>query len=95
MAETSRKMRMGETVMKASETLLSLSEPLCLSKDVNGNICAEYWHCEIKEGSFLIAHPGRGHDIESACEDYLNKIRGKTLVFDACTEKRREVRVLG
>jgi hypothetical protein len=37
---------------------------------------------------------GEGITFELACEDYLKKISGKTLVFDSGTDHRKEVTVL-
>jgi len=80
--------------MSAVDRLLSLSfHDLAVSKDVKGNICVEYQNCEVKDGYFLKGDPGRGATFEEACEDYMNKIAGKTLVFDAYGN-RKEVTVL-
>ena len=80
--------------MKSSEILLSLNEPLEVLKNPNG-ICVEYKNSEIKDGYFLKTECGTGENFESACDDYLNKIRGKKLVFNACTSYRKEVTVIG
>ena len=81
--------------MKSSNILLSLNgERLEVFKNRLGiNVC--YPNAEVKDGMFLIAYYGSGRDFEEACDDYLSKIRGKTLVFDACTDRRKEVRILG
>ena len=83
------------TKMKSSELLLSLDgEHLEVFRNVRG-ICVEYKGAEVKEGMFLKDAYGVGEDFESACDDYIKQIRGKTLVFGACTNSRREVKILG
>lgn len=81
--------------MKSSEILLSLGEHLEVFRSSHGNVCVEYKGAEVKDGMFLISEFGIGGGFESACDDYLNKIRGKKLVFDACSINRREVQILG
>lgn len=81
--------------MDAVNILLSLEHKhLEVWKVPDGEIAVCYEHCEVKEGMFLHAIYGTGDTFYEACEDYLNKIRGKTLVFNACTNRREEVRVL-
>ena len=87
--------REKKKTMKSSELLLSLDgEHLEVFKNSVG-ICVEYKGSEVKDGMFLYSTYGVGTDFESACDDYLNKIRGKKLVFDACSNKRREIFILG
>lgn len=82
--------------MKASDILLSLEFAyLEVSKDVGGRVMVDYRNCEVKEGCFLRSSPGRGQNFEEACEDYLNQIRGKTLVFNTYSDSRKEIKVLG
>ena len=82
-------------IMRASDRLLNLNiHYLVVFRDINDNICVHYENCEYKDGCVLVANSGRGRDFEEACEDYLRQISGKTLVFDACTDKRKEVVVL-
>lgn len=80
--------------MKSSEILLSLGEHLEVFKNSLG-VCVEYRGAEVKDGMFLISEFGVGEDFESACDDYMNRIRGKKLVFNASSSARREVQVLG
>ncbi len=80
--------------MKSSEILLSLDEHLEVFKNSMG-ICVEYKNSEVKDGYFLVSTYGIGEDFETACDDYLNKIRGKKLVFNACSSSRKEVTVIG
>lgn len=82
--------------MKSSDILLSLDgESLEVSKNSSGGINVCYKDAEIKDGMFLIYDLGRGSNFEEACDNYLSKIRGKKLVFDAHTNNRREIMVLG
>lgn len=80
---------------KSSDILLSLDgEHLEVFKNRLG-VCVEYKGAEVKDGMFLISEYGVGVDFESACDDYLNKIRGKKIVFNACSSSRKEVVILG
>lgn len=80
----------------ASDILLSLEDAhLEVWKLSDGTICVSYYRCEVKDGPVLIGVFGRGGTFEGACYDYLEQIRGKTLVFNACSNSRREVTVLG
>lgn len=81
--------------MSAQDTLFTLGEHLEVWKvQTGGHICVCYEHCEVKDGIFLKAIFGCGTTFSEACEDYLNQIHGQTLVFNACTNSRKEVRVL-
>lgn len=85
---------MGTT--KSSDILLSLNRHLDVWKvDHNTVVCVSYERSEVKDGPVLVGTYGKGRDFESACDDYLAQIRGKMLVFDACTDHRKEVTVLG
>lgn len=82
--------------MKASEILLCLdSARLTVFKINSEGIGVHYECCDVKDGCCLVGVFGVGNDFESACEDYLSKIRGKTLVFNAEKQTRKEVTVLG
>lgn len=80
--------------MKSSEILLSLDEHLEVFKNSSG-VCVHYKNAETKDGYFLKTEWGAGENFESACDDYLDKIRGKKIVFNACTSYRKEVTVIG
>ena len=83
-------------MMKASYILLSLEgKRLVIWKIEKNIICVRYEDCEVKGDGVLIGEFGRGSDFELACQDYLAKIRGKTLVFNAYGTTRKEVTVLG
>jgi hypothetical protein len=57
----------------------------------DGKIATSFAKAEIKDGSFLVSDFGVGNTFEEALKNYANKISGKTLVFDAYTDHRREV----
>ena len=81
--------------MKSSEILLSLGgERLEVIKNKDG-VCVLYKDAEISDGTFLMTIYGTGLNFESACDDYLSKIRGQKLVFGAYTKNRHEVMVIG
>lgn len=78
-----------------SQRLLSLQgHPLKVWKTDENNIHVEYYDCDVKGYGVLIGESGCGNTFEEACQDYINKISGKTLVFNACTKSREEVKVL-
>lgn len=80
--------------MNAEEILLSLEKSLEVWKVPSGKIAVSYQNCDIKYGMFLRGDYGTGETFSDACEDYLNQLHGKTLVFNACSSAREEVRVL-
>lgn len=89
-------MQEAKVKMKSSDILMSLDmATLEVSKNNSGNVKVQYKGAEIKDGMFLVSAYGCGKDFEEACDNYLSRIRGETLVFDACTKHRREVTVLG
>lgn len=67
---------------------------LTVDKDINGQICVHYTNSYVKGAGVLIGVCGRGITIEAACQDYLERISGKTLVFDDGVGMRKEVVVL-
>ena len=81
--------------MTVYERLLSLKgKNLEVWKVPSGDIAVSYQGAEIKNNGFLISEFGVGRTFEDACEDYISKISGKTLVFKAYSESREEVTVL-
>ena len=76
---------------KASETLLSIKNEIEVWT-FTGKLCVSYENCWAKDGIFLFATYGRGDTFEEACEDYLSKIKGRTLVFYEGSS-RREITV--
>ncbi len=80
--------------MSAIDILLSLDKSLEVWKTPDGGIAVSYQNCDIKDGTFLISKCGTGDTFLHACEDYLNKLHGKTLVFNASSKNREAIRVL-
>lgn len=77
--------------MKASERLLNTEYSLVVFKMVNGKIGVHFENCEVKDGCFLIGAFGRGSTFEEACEDYLERIQGQTLVFNVFGNRKEVV----
>lgn len=80
--------------MKASEKLLNINKRIIVDKNVHGKVYVHYENCYVKEDCFLIGTFGTGCDFEEACEDYLNKISGKTIVFNPKSSNREEVKLI-
>jgi hypothetical protein len=80
---------------KASDILLSLESTHLKVWKTDGIVCVNYSGAELKKGPVLCGVYGRGGTFEDACYDYLEQIRGKTIVFHAGSSARREVTVLG
>lgn len=78
---------------QASKLLLSMENEHLEVWRSGVKVCVCYANCEVKDGAFLNTEVGIGSDLEEACEDYLAQIRGKTLVFRACSSQRREVAI--
>ena len=82
-------------IMRASDRLLNIEfHRLEVWRTSKNDVCVAFQRCEVKDGVVLSSVFGEGLTFEEACEDYLRQISGKTLVFDACTDKRKEVIVL-
>lgn len=60
----------------------------------DGNYAVAYQGADVKDGISLLGVFGKGESFELACADYMTRIRGKTLVFDADSENRKEVFVI-
>ena len=80
---------------KSSDILLSLQHHDLEVWKVDDIVFVAYHKADIKDGIFLVSASGSGPDFESACDDYLSKIRGKTLVFRPFDGEREEVTILG
>lgn len=81
--------------INAVDALLSLcGHHLEVFRLPGGSIGVKYEDAEMKDGIFLIGGYGVGKTFDTACDDYLNKLRGKTLVFNAAASNRKEVTVL-
>lgn len=60
----------------------------------DGNYAVAYQGADVKDGIGLLGVFGKGESFELACANYMTRIRGKTLVFDAYSENREEVFVM-
>lgn len=78
----------------AEKMLLSLGKHLEVWRLPAGKIAVAYQGCEVKEGCFLKSCFGTGETFNDACEDYLDNLHGKTIVFNAYSLNREEVKVL-
>ena len=79
--------------MKAYERLLRLSGHNLVVFYAEESIAVEYEDAEVTDGVFRKGIYGTGETFEQACEDYIEKITGKTLVF-GYGDKRKEVIVI-
>ena len=80
--------------MKAFERLLNTGYHLDVFRWNDGReqgIGVYFKDSEIKDGMFLVGDYGSGQTFEEACEDYVRKISGKTIIFHAYTDSRKEV----
>lgn len=77
--------------MKASERLLNTENSLIVFKMINEKIGVRFENCEVKNGCFLIDEFGRGNTFEEACENYFERIQGRTLVFNAFGNRKEVV----
>ena len=80
--------------MTAFERLINTGYHLDVFQLDNGiekgiGVC--FQNSEIKDGIFLVGEYGIGQTFEEACEDYIRQISGKTIVFHAYTDSRKEV----
>jgi hypothetical protein len=79
--------------VKASERLLNLEgHRLEVFRNPAG-VCVKFQDSGIRTTGCLGVY-GTGPDFESACENYLEQISGKTLIFAYATDRQREVQVL-
>lgn len=78
----------SKRLIKFGDNVASLNE-LQVTLNCNDQFNVEYEDSFIEDGTGLIGVHGVGNTFESACEDYLNKITGKKLVFNPSNEERR------
>ena len=76
---------------RAIDRLLATGKNVDLWKTNDDKICATLRGCEVKDGIFLVSTYGIGSNVEYACEDFLQKLQGKTVVFNACSSERETV----
>ena len=55
----------------------------------NNRWIANFYSCETMDGAALVSEYGNGCNPESALKDYINKIKGKRVVFYAMSEALR------
>ena len=79
--------------MKAYERLLALENHHLEVFNNSLGLCVLYQGGDILEYPCRKTEFGTGRNFEEACEDYLNKISGKRLVF-GYGENREEITVL-
>ena len=80
--------------MKIEEIAVLLNERFdCSYPDINGNWMFSFDCGEVKEGVFLAGIVGRGKTMDIARTDYINQIKGKTIVFHAMTDHRKEITI--
>ena len=77
--------------MKASERLLNTGNSLIVFKMVNGKIGVHFENCEVRDECFLIGEFGRGNTFEEACENYLERLQGKILVFNVFGNRKEVI----
>lgn len=58
-----------------------------------GRWSAKFEFCEVKDGVMLVGEYGNGKNPTQAIDDYLKRILGKTIVFNAMADSRREFNV--
>lgn len=85
----------GSNVFPASKRLIKFGNNVaCLNElqvtlNCNDQFNVAFEDSFVKDGNVLIGEYGVGNTFESACEDYLNRITGKKLVFNPSNEERR------
>ena len=64
-------------------------EPVVISKDLDDNFIVWMNKCDVYTNPGALGVCGRGKTVEQAAKDYIQKISGKTLVFNYDTEDER------
>lgn len=80
-------------MMEASERLLNLESHDLKVFYASDKIAVKFVDGDIEDGVIRKSTFGIGHTFEEACEDYLEKISGKTLIF-GYGDEREEIKVL-
>ena len=80
--------------MTVLDRLLKLNKRLEVYSTIGDKIGVHFEYCYVKGNGVLIGAFGTGNTIYEACEDYINQISGKTLVFTPPYGKREEVTVI-
>ena len=80
--------------MTIEEYSLILGEELTARfPDMSGNWMFDFSNCELKGDGVLIGVCGHGESFGDARSEYIREIKGKTIVFNAMRENRREFTV--
>ena len=64
-------------------------ETIVINKDINDNFVVHIDKCDVYTNPGALGVCGRGETVEQAAKDYIQKISGKTLVFNYGTESER------
>ena len=64
-------------------------EPVVITKDSNDNFVVWMDKCSIYDNPGALGVGGRGKTVEQAAKDYIQRISGKTLVFNYGTDSER------
>ncbi len=64
-------------------------ETIVIGKDINDNFVVCMDKCAVYSNPGALVECGRGRTIEQAAKDYIQKISGKTLVFNYDTDSER------
>lgn len=64
-------------------------ESVVITKDINDNFVVWMDKCDIYNNPGALSIGGRGKTVEQAVKDYIQKLSGKTLVFNYGTESER------
>lgn len=64
-------------------------EPVVITKDTDDNFVVCVDNCDVYNNPGALGVAGRGKTVKQAVKDYIQKISGKTLVFNYGTESER------
>lgn len=80
--------------MKITEMSRTFDKKLNISyPDVNGKWMAEFTSGEVMDNGMLSSNCGRGDSPYAALKDYVRKIAGKRMAFNAHTDRRIELEI--
>lgn len=69
-------------------------EPVVINKDTNDNFVVCVDNCDVYNNPGALGVAGRGETVEQAVKDYIQRISGKTLVFNYGTEDERFAKLI-
>ena len=86
------------SIYEACETIkglmLTTGCNLIVGETTNGNMYCHLDDCYIKKGVALDGSPGKGRDLIDAIADYLELVKGKTIVVHPSGKNRKEIYVM-